>query len=232
MLASDVTTRAARILSDTGNVRWTMPELLDYVSDAERAVVFFRPDANAVNEAVRLVGGTRQSIPASGQRLLRVVRNMGAAGTSPGRVIRECSRVALDNEQPDWHTAPTAGVAEHYVYDNVDPKRFYIYPCVSGTIGAPSNTYVEIVYAANPATVTTAGQTLTLGDQYLNPVLDWVLYRAYIKDAQYAGNLQRAQAHLGSFASALEVNMKQAFAAASPQAASPTPAAAPQVHGG
>lgn len=232
MLASDITTRVARILSDTSNVRWTLPELLDWVSDGERMVVLFRPDANAVNEAVRLVGGTRQTLPPRGTRFLRAVRNMGAGGTQPGAAIREASRVPLDAEQPDWHTTPTSAIVAHYVYDNIDPKHFYVYPCVAGSYNVPSATYIEIIYAANPIAVTTAGQTLTLDDQYLNALVDWALYRAYTKDAAYAGNAQRAAAALGSFASQLDISLKNGFQAAMAQAASPTPAAAPMTRSG
>lgn len=229
MRASDIVTRAHRILSDTGGVRWTLPEMLDWIADAQRAVVFYRPDANAVNAVVRLVTGTRQSLPPLGDVLLRVVRNMGANGLTPGKAVRLLSREILDNEQPDWHTTPTAAAVDHYIYDTQDPKHFYVYPCVAGVLGNDANTHLEIVYAATPAAPTDTNDVLTLGDQYLTPVLDFALYRSYMKDAQYAGNMQRAQAHLQTFAAALDINIKQITGASMPQAASPAAAAAPLV---
>jgi hypothetical protein len=231
MITSDITDRAARTLFDTTKVRWIAAELRSFVEDAERAIVFFRPDANAINASVQLVGGTRQTLPVGGVRFLRAVRNMGANGLVPGKAIRECSRVALDSEQPDWHYASPDAVVEHYIFDNVDPKHFYVFPCVSGTTGAPSNTYIEMIYSANPAPITDEGQTLTLDDQYINPILDFVLWRAYSKDAQYAGNMARAQSHMAAFGSALDINMKNSFFAAMAQAATPTPAAAAQANG-
>lgn len=220
MLASAIVNRASRTLFDLTRVRWPEEELLDYTGDGELAVVMHRPDANSVNAAMALALGSKQTLPNGGIRFLRAVRNVG------GRAIRECSRVALDNEIPDWHYANPSTAIEHFVFDNVDPRNFYVYP------SAATGANIEIVYSATPAAVTSVGQTLTLPDHYLNPIYDWVLYRAYAKDAAYAGNLARAQHHLQSFAAQLGVNMQVEFAAASSQMATPTAAAAPQARTG
>jgi hypothetical protein len=214
MLASDIITRCSRTLFDNTQVRWPTAELLDYITEAERQIVLLRPDAAPKNEAVRMVGGTRQELPAGAARLLRVVRNMGTAGTAPGRAVRFADREALDNENPDWHTQSPSLVVQHFFHDNVDPRRFYVFPPVTGTNGTPASCYVECIYSAIPAAVTTSGQTLTLPDQYINPVVDWVLFRAYTKDASYAGNIQRAQMHIANFSTALGVTMRAEWATA------------------
>lgn len=228
MLASDIITRASRILFDNTKVRWPENELLDYISDAQRAIVQLRPDANAKNAVVALVAGSRQSIPTGGIRLLRVVRNMGSAGTTPGRAIREVSRLALDSERPDWHYTNPSSTVEHYTFDNMDPMRFYVHPSVAASPG----TRVELIYSAVPAAVTAANQTLELADQYINPVLDWTLYRAYSKDATYAGNMNRASHHLQSFANTLQVNMTVEFAATITQPQPPQVMSQPPNPGG
>lgn len=206
MQASDVTSRVGRALYDTDNVRWPVVELLEHITDAERMIVQLLPDANAVNEAVQLVTGTRQQLPADGIRLMRVTRNMGEAGTTPGRVIYPTTRDSLDAELPDWHESEGSEI-EHYIYDpGADRTRFYVYP------GVPDgeNVYVEVVYSALPAEVVTESQVLTLGDQYLPAVLDWVLYRCWSKDADYAGNTSRAMAHQQSFYQQLGVKFQAA----------------------
>lgn len=236
MLASDILNRASRTLFDLTNVRWPESELLDYIEDGQHAIILHRPDANAVNETIQLSIGTRQTLPdgaglnatkPKGIRFLRAVRNMGN-GNTPGRAIRECSRVALDNEEPDWHAAGNASATiQHYIFDNVDPRHFYVYPPASSTA-----VNIEVVYSALPGAVNASTDTLTLPDQYINAIYDWVLYRAYSKDASYAGNLQRAQHHLQAFAAYLGVTMQIEFAAASSQQATPTAAAAPQARTG
>jgi hypothetical protein len=232
MLASDIITRASRTLFDNTQVRWTPTELLDYITDAERQIVLLRPDASPKNEAIRMLGGTRQELPAGGIRLLRVVRNMGGAGTTPGRAIRPVSRDALDTENPLWHTATPALVVQHYFFDNVDPRRFYVYPSVTGTVGQPASCYVEAIYSVNPAVVTSTSQTLTLGDHYLNPVLDWVLFRCYSKDASYAGNMERARSHQLNFAGALQVTMATEWMASTPPGARQEPVPLAMANGG
>jgi hypothetical protein len=46
-----------------------------------------------------------------------------------------------------------------------------------------------------------------LPDIYGNVLADYILYRAYTKDSEYAGNAQRAQAHYAAFQAALTTEM-------------------------
>jgi len=228
VLASDVLTPARDALFDAAGTRWADAELLRYLSHGQVVVVGLRPDANSITETLRLAGGTLQSIPAAGTRLLRVVRNRSAvaADAAPGRAVRITSREALDTEDPNWHTRRPSARIEHYMVDAYTPRQFYVYPPALGTVGAvPAGgqpaSHVEVVYSANPANVTNTGATLTLPDQYLTPLVEFVLYRAFAKDSSAAGNMQRAQMHLQAFAQALGLNFSaelQAVAAA-PQGA-------------
>lgn len=248
MLATEVIRRVSTALFDPTNVRWSLSELVDYINDGQRQIILLRPDSNAVTASLRLVSGSKQSIPLvdgvdpntvptpKGIRFLRAVRNMGGDGRTPGRAIRECSRVALDNEVPDWHFANPAAVVQHYIFDNIAPKTFYVYPAVPQA----GNVYAEIIYSGLPVTVqkngdgspTSATDLLTLSDQYINALVDFVLMRCYAKDASYAGNMQRAQVHLEAFGNSLNVSMSTEFLAAAAQQATPTPAAAPQTRTG
>jgi hypothetical protein len=47
-----------------------------------------------------------------------------------------------------------------------------------------------------------------IDDIYANALLDFILYRAYNKDAEFAGNATRAQVHMMGFASSLGVKSK------------------------
>lgn len=213
MYATDITSRAQRILQDNTGIRWPDKELVDYLNDAQKQIVLYRPDAYAQNEAISLDDGSKQKIPSSGIRFLRAIRNMGADGATPGKAVREAYRDALDNEVPDWHTDTQEGATiRHYLFDDVDPTRFYVYPVPDNT--STTQVHLEIVYSSNPADIDAANlgnkdstEELDLGDHYINPVLDWVLYRAYSKDASYAANGQRANHHLQSFANELNVTM-------------------------
>ena len=193
--------RVQTTLQDTTGIRWPVAdELVLWVNDAQREIALLKPDASATNVTVELDDGTKQSIPSAGNRLLRVVRNMSSILNSATgrRSIRLVSREILDSQTPDWHDPSVTGdaahgtVVKHYMYDEQDPRNFYVYPGVSG------NAFVEIIYSANPATVT-ASDDLSIPDIYANAVMNYVLYMAYMKDAEYAGNSQRAANHFQLF---------------------------------
>lgn len=197
---ASVIDRVQVTLQDTTGIRWPeTSELILWVNDAQREIALLKPDASASNDIITLVDGTKQSIPSSGNRLLRVIRNMSAQSGGVGkRSIRLVSREILDAQTPDWHDPTVSGdaahgsVVKHYIYDEQDPRNFYVYPGVSGS------THVEIVYSANPATVA-ASDDLSIPDIYANAVMNYVLYMAYMKDAEYAGNGQRAANHFQLF---------------------------------
>jgi len=192
--------RVQTVLQDTTGVRWpATSELVLWVNDAQRETALLKPDASAVNETITLAAGTKQDIPSTGNRLLKVVRNMSAANSGTGkRSIRLVGRDILDTQSPDWHDPTVTGdaahtnIVKHYMYDEANPRNFYVYPGVSG------NAYIEVIYSTNPTTVT-ASDNLGLPDIFANAVMNYVLYMAYMKDAEYSGNQQRAASHYQIF---------------------------------
>jgi hypothetical protein len=67
---------------------------------------------------------------------------------------------------------------------------------------------------------------ISLPDIYGNALGDYVLYRAYTKDSEYAGNAQRAVAHYTAFANALGIEIKGTLAVAPVTVANPNVARA------
>lgn len=203
---ANILLRVKDTLQDTTSVRWTEAELLRYINDAQREIVNLRPDASATTTNIALVVGTAQTIPTAGLRLIKVVRNMSAAGESATgkRAIRIVDREILDSQEPNWHDPTVSGDAahtttvKHYVFDEDDPRRFYVYPGASST-----STFVEIVYSISPTDLANTSATIYVDDIYANAIIDFVLYRAYMKDAEFAGNAQRAQNHFQLFMSSV-----------------------------
>ena len=192
--------RAQTVLQDTTGVRWpVVAELVLWINDAQREIALLKPDASATNATITLVTGTKQDIPSGGNRLLKVVRNMSAASSGTGkRSVRLVDREVLDAQTPDWHDPTVAGdaahttIVKHYIYDEANPRNFYVYPGVSG------NAYLEIIYSSNPAVVTQSSN-LSIPDIFANAIMNYVLYMAYMKDAEFAGNAQRASSHFQLF---------------------------------
>lgn len=197
-----VVDRAEYIFQDTSNIRWTTAELLLWLNDAQREIALFKPDATSTNTTITLATGTKQSIPAGGNRLLKIIRNMSAASSGTGKTaIRLVSRDALDTQEPNWHDPTVTGYAKHgaivknYMYSEEDPRNFYVFPGVAG------NAYIELVYSSNPATVA-INANLGVPDIFANAVLDYVLYRGYMKETESA-NEQRASMHYQLFMTSL-----------------------------
>ena len=194
--------RIEATLQDTANVRWTEAELLNYINDAQREITNIKPDATATHANVQLVTGTKQSIPTDGLKLISVVRNMSGywVEATGGRAIRLVAWDILDTQDPDWHNPTVTGdathgaIPKHYLFDENDPLNYYVYPGVEG------NAYVELVYSQRPTDLSAASSTIGIPDNYSNAIIDYCLFRAFTKDAEFAGNGARAGVHYQMFA--------------------------------
>ena len=200
--AQHILSRVRNILQDNTGVRWTDGEMFDYLSDAQREIANIRPDATAVHSNVQLATGTEQSIPTDGLRLIKLVRNMSGSATG-ARSIRVVTEDSLNTTEPSWHDPTVTGDAahgtevKHYIFDGEDPRKFYVYPGVAGSA------YVEVVYSKNPTSISAATDLIQVDDIFANALINFVLYRAYLKDAEYAGNQNRAGSHYQLFTQSL-----------------------------
>ncbi|OYW94369.1 MAG: hypothetical protein B7Z13_04770 [Caulobacterales bacterium 32-67-6] len=211
--AQSIIRRCVETLQDNTSIRWPVNELVRYLNDGQREVVLHRPDAMVTNQTMTCVAGSRQTLPATGAKLIEVVRN--ATGTR--RAVRMVNREVLDAQSPNWHSLPGAAEVLHFMYDARDPRMFYVYPPALAT------TQLDLVFAAFPTDIaepadgslyTAVTGNISLPDIYGNVIQDYILYRAYSKDADYAGNGQRAQAHYTLFANALGIELRGTLAVA------------------
>jgi len=203
LTGTNIIDRARLTLQDSSGVRWTDAELLIYINDAQREIVNFRPESTATHSNVQLSTGTEQTLPSGGLRLIKVTRNMsGTASDATGaKSIRIVEEDLLNSIEPDWHDPTVTGSSAHgsiiknYLFDPDDPKKFYVYPGVA----SGSNAYVELIYSKLPTDLSSVSSTIDLEDTYGNAILNFVLYRAYLKDAEFAGNQQRTATHYQLF---------------------------------
>ena len=186
------------ILSDTGNERWSETELLAWVNAGMKEVSMVKSDAYIQSEAFILAEGTVQSLPTGGFQLLQITHNMGTDGETPGSVIRLTDRHILDVMNSSWHSQDGSATVVYYMYDERMPTQFLVSP------PQPSSNfgYVWGTYCKTPTEIATDGKIL-VGDIYRNVLLDYVLYRAYLKDADYTENANRAIAHYQAFSNSL-----------------------------
>lgn len=215
LLAQATIRRAVETLQDPTSIRWPVSELVRYLNDGQREIALYRKDSMVTNSTITCVAGTKQSLPPNGASLIEVVRN--AAATGAKKSVRMVNREVLDSQTPGWHNLPGAVDILHFIYDVRDPKTFYVYP------PATNLAQLDIVYSAYPADIpepadgslyTAVSGNLSVPDIYSNALLDFILYRAYSKDSEYAGNAQRAQVHYAAFANTLGIEIRATIAVA------------------
>lgn len=205
--AQHILSRVRNILQDNTGVRWTDGEMFDYLSDAQRDIANLRPDATATHANVQLATGTEQTIPTDGLRLISVNRNMSGTATDAtgARAVSKVNLDVINSEEPSWHDPTVTGraahttVVKHYMFDQRDPRKFFVYPGVAG------NAYVEVIYSKNPTNIGANTDLIQVDDIFANALINFVLYRAYLKDGEFAGNFQRAAAHYQIYTQSLAI---------------------------
>jgi hypothetical protein len=209
--AQTIIQSAAETLQDLSAVRWSTAELVRYLNAGQLETVVLRPDANTVNATFTCAAGAKQALPANAVRLLDVTHNVAA--TSSRGVVRMINRNLLDNQVPNWHAQTGSVNIKHFMLDVVDRNTFYVFPPAFDTA------QINIVYAAYPTpvaipaantTFTAVTGNIAIPDIFANALVDYVLYKAFAKDAELQSNAARAQAHYAAYGNALGVELKSA----------------------
>ena len=191
--------RCLNVLGDTSGVRWASPELTDWVNDAQRQIAVTQPEASSKIANLTLVAGTKQTLPVGSIMLVRLNRNMGSSGTVPGEAPRRVSMAMMDMHRPTWNADTATLVVKNWMYDTRTPRVYYVYPPMSGA------TTLEAEYSVIPAVVASGTDTIALDDFYVNPIIDYVLWRAFSKDIEIPGMKSKAEAHRAAFDQSLDM---------------------------
>lgn len=218
--ASEIMEKAAILLQDEDHIRWPLDELAGWINDAVAAIILAKPSASSESRVIELAAGTLQRVPQGGEpkplMLVRVTRNIRAVvgeQREGGRIVTATDRAVLDAHQPYWHDrqhVPFRREVRQYVYDEANPLEFYVYP------GNDGHGQVEIVVSLIPASVAATGDEAALEswnvpvglpEPYTVPLLDYVLYRSFSKDATGA-DPGRAAAHYQQFATAIGLKIE------------------------
>mgnify|MGYP003406973884 CR=1 FL=1 len=200
----DILTRARAILQEVTNegVRWTNAELLDWLNEAYATILNAYPSAYTVTAEFQCVKGTRQFLPDGAERLVDVIRNIN------GAIVTKASREAMNLSRRTWHSEPETETIENYIFDELSPRSFYVYPPAS------LDAKLEIMYSKVPShdifmqAYPDSVEPIMLQDTYAPIILDLILSRAFLKDAEGQANAQRAQLHGSSASSALTLKIQ------------------------
>lgn len=184
---------AAFVLADESAVRWTSVEMLGWLNDAQREIAIAQPEASAVIANITLVAGTKQTLPAGAIALARVIRNMGSGGATPGVIPRMVMQSLMDTHRPSWHSDTATLSVVNWMKSSLTPRIWYCYPPMSGA------TQVEAEYSVIPTPIAATASVISLDDFYANPMVDYVLYRAFSKDVEIPGLQAKADRHRAAF---------------------------------
>lgn len=203
----EIIKRVEDVLQDS-NVRWPRVELQNWLNESYLQIALLRPDASSKTGTLTCVAGSRQTITSgfsTALRLLDVVRNL--ASSSNKKVVRLIDRSVLDDQRPAWHNDTASVNIQNYTFDVRQPKEFFVFP------PATTSAQLEVVYADLPGThslseanlhpTTGSAEVIKVDDTYLSVITDWILYRAFSKDAEFAANAARAGAHYQTFMSSI-----------------------------
>lgn len=196
--------------------RWPETEIVNWLNDAQLAIAKYLPASCARVDAIKLVPGARQSIanipaanckpgdsstpsvPIYGVQPLDFICNMGADGLTPGDAIPPpVDRKILDTQRPNWHAVPGT-VVRQVVYNPATPLYFLVQPPVP----AGGSQWIMLGYIAQPGLIPNTGTpgselylysggstaAISVDDIYVDDLVDYVCARAYMKNADFAGN--------------------------------------------
>jgi len=214
VLVTTLLSDAARVLQDPTFVRWTRVHHQRNLNEGYRALFIMRPDVGMTTGTFTCAAGYRQILTKTpggfptAQRLRSVVRNVATGSTK--QAVQLVPQAALDTQRPGWTDEAQALSIQLYCYDLLLPQQFLVYPPALATA------QLEVVYDALPTQHALTEEQLTtdtttaisVDDIYSGPLLDFMLYRAFTTDAEYAANAERAQQHLNAFTQTVGVDMQ------------------------
>lgn len=217
MLGRQIIERVQIILQDKTAVRWPISELVLWLNDGLREIVTLKPSAKTQTMLFNLVAGSRQTLPGNTVvRLIRPIKNTTSgnpANAQGRRIITAVPREVLDSQNPEWQDPSVQGSQQeviHITYDPDDPLAYNVYPPNNG------NGHVEMLVATLPGSLAATGPKeainsynglIDLANTYLNALVDYVCFRAYSKDNDASGNIERAMAHYQAMAASLGVQI-------------------------
>ena len=206
--ADDYVVDSALLYGDVDYDRVEESDWIRYLNAAIRALVLVRPDAGSTTENVQLIAGVKQSIPTDSLRLLDIPRNMGVDGSTPGKIITPSKRQHLDYANLLWPAATGDTAVDNFSYDNNAPTIFYVTPPVSSTV----DVYVEMQVSQLPTAVTAIGDATGTNDVFFEPIVQYMLYKAFSADDEDV-EFAKATQYMQNFFNLLQVETATSQAA-------------------
>lgn len=194
ILADTIVADARRLLQDQSSVaqRWDDGVLLSGLNEGQRVAVTLKHDAYTAATAIDVSGGkSAHDLPADSVAFIRLTRNLGPDGETPGKVITMVSMKAMDRAAPGWHSTKPAREVLHGMFDERDERRFYVWPPVESG-------YVELIHTVLPPEAK-MGSPISLDDIYAPALVAYTVYYGFAQDMDAEANKALAETWFGQF---------------------------------
>lgn len=223
--------RVGILANDTSARRWSLHTRFRWYNDGRREMALLKPSTFTTTAVLSLVSGSRQSLPALTNQLIRASRNVASAGPSPLGLesIIMVAKADMDGQVPSWGDMSVFAAQKrviHVMVDESDPLAYWCWPPNNGT------GRIEAIVAQTPDTIPTPSPSNQIASYesvvidfdpiYFNAIVDYMLFKMYAEDAQQQENAARAAAHYQLFANALGVKLANEMGR-SPNRPSPRP---------
>lgn len=190
--ASELLDTVSRELEDPSNDTWGRFELLLFLNDGLRALASFRPGEFTGSAIFPLAAGARQTVSQGVMAIYRALGNTNIDGSVRGRAIRTVLIDSLDAASPNWRNAtPSATIRECAIPPDQSVEYWVNPPAVGGG-------YIELLVAQAPQTMLNASP-VPCSPEYYPALVDYTVYRALAKDAEYGAQDGRAQSFYAKF---------------------------------
>lgn len=202
MLASTLLDEVGGILNDMEpgfeHVRWPVPELLQYLTEAIAAIAQGKPSIFVSVDTLSLSPGSTQRLPDQFTRLLDIHFNINRDGSEGPNVLPGVYALQQAFQKPG---CPSNALIEVYAAYPGSERYFWVDPPVPRGLGYTPQ--VEAVVMLAPQVVTSANEPLIFPGStpqlFQGALVDWMLYRCYSKDQESNTSMERSQAHLRGF---------------------------------
>jgi hypothetical protein len=202
--AQSIVRQVQREFNDLAGARAPASDIVPLLNMAQRDIQVARPDSTAVVATLNLAPGHRQALPGNAASLIDVHCN----STGAKRAIRRADMLLLDSLNPSWRTMPPAAIIQHWVYDQRNPRVFYVYPPADdgASVDMEASTYPIDVPppGGNGRAFSTVTGLISLGDEFATALFCLTTYYVYLTDLEGVNNttlasgfLQRAESLLG-----------------------------------
>lgn len=201
--------RVTHITKDYDKVRFTDLEFIAWANDAQDQIASLHMRAADRYVTLALAAGARQDLRVIDPtvrwlRLQELTCNV-ERGQPTGSAIRQVARPILDAAFRNWRSRTGVSTeVKEYAVDEREAFTFDVYP------PAAAGTQVYALAGVKPDRITGTTGPLSLADGFDIPMVDYILFRFFSKDANDPTYVSRAQGHMQLFLNGLGVETKDA----------------------